>query len=386
MDFSAWVVSGLMLVAGATWLIVYNADVLLGATMRVAGRVRALAPVLKMAMAYPLRVRFRTGVTLAMFTLVVFTIVVGATTSRAFLRGDRRRRGLRRRLRRHRPGRADEPARRRARGRAARGARRRSPSSPARPCCRPRWRRPATASSSTYPLRGFDDSFLNTTTYGLAALRQGLRLAARGLAGALAPPGPRRDRRAGRAAARQLGLRRRRPSCACTASTSRTRRSTRCRSSSATRAPATTKTLTVIGVLADTVPIEMAGLWTSHQTARDDLRRARRARPSTTCRSRPGVDPDAAARRLERAFLENGMEAESVRSVLHDAIGASYTRQLAAARLHGPRADRRRRRARRRSAPARSSSAASRSACCARSASAAAWSSSASCSSRRSSR
>ena len=37
-------------------------------------------------MAYPLRVRFRTGVTLAMFTLVVFTIVVGATTSRAFLR------------------------------------------------------------------------------------------------------------------------------------------------------------------------------------------------------------------------------------------------------------------------------------------------------------
>ena len=86
MDFSAWVVSGLMLVAGATWLIVYNADLLLGATMRVAGRIRSLAPVLKMAMAYPLRVRFRTGVTLAMFTLVVFTIVVGATTSGAFLR------------------------------------------------------------------------------------------------------------------------------------------------------------------------------------------------------------------------------------------------------------------------------------------------------------
>ncbi len=38
--------------------------------------IRALAPILKMAMAYPLRARFRTGVTLAMFTLVVFTIVV----------------------------------------------------------------------------------------------------------------------------------------------------------------------------------------------------------------------------------------------------------------------------------------------------------------------
>src|SRR5678815_4555023 len=53
--------------------------------MRVLGRVRGLAPVVKMSMAYPLRGRFRTGITLAMFTLVVFTIVVGATTSRAFL-------------------------------------------------------------------------------------------------------------------------------------------------------------------------------------------------------------------------------------------------------------------------------------------------------------
>ena len=86
MDFTAWIVSGLMVVAGATWLIVYNADVLLGVAMRGLGRIRALAPVLKMAMAFPLRTRFRTGVTLAMFTLVVFTIVVGATTSGAFLR------------------------------------------------------------------------------------------------------------------------------------------------------------------------------------------------------------------------------------------------------------------------------------------------------------
>ena len=37
------------------------------------------------------------------------------------------------------------------------------------------------------------------------------------------------------------------------------------------------------------------------------------------------MDPDAAARELERAFLENGMEAESVRSVLDEATGASYT-------------------------------------------------------------
>ncbi len=123
MNFSAWVVSGLMLVAGATWLIVYNADILLGATMRVAGRARSLAPMLKMAMAYPLRVRFRTGVTLAMFTLVVFTIVVGATTSRCIPARRRRRPRLRRRVRRRGSGRAHEHARRRTRRRPAQAAR-----------------------------------------------------------------------------------------------------------------------------------------------------------------------------------------------------------------------------------------------------------------------
>ena len=49
------------------------------------GRARRVAPVLKMAMAYPLRNVFRTGVTLAMFTLVVFTLVVGATTTGSFV-------------------------------------------------------------------------------------------------------------------------------------------------------------------------------------------------------------------------------------------------------------------------------------------------------------
>ena len=146
MDFSAWVVSGLMLVAGSTWLIVYNADVLLGAVMRVAGRMRALAPVLKLAMAYPLRVRFRTGVTLAMFTLVVFTIVVGATTTRAFLSAmdDIEAYG----------GGFDVTAQVAptspvgdARAAVTARSRRRSGSWrwPAKPCCRPRWPRPAIA-------------------------------------------------------------------------------------------------------------------------------------------------------------------------------------------------------------------------------------------------
>ena len=57
------------------------------------GRIRALAPVLRMSIAYPLRSLFRTGVTLAMFTLVVFTLVVGATITGSFVERLQRRRG-----------------------------------------------------------------------------------------------------------------------------------------------------------------------------------------------------------------------------------------------------------------------------------------------------
>jgi putative ABC transport system permease protein len=74
-----------MIVVGASLAIMYNADVLLGALAAWLGRVRWLAPVLKLSIAYPLRSRFRTGVTLAMFTLVVFTLVVGAITTTSFV-------------------------------------------------------------------------------------------------------------------------------------------------------------------------------------------------------------------------------------------------------------------------------------------------------------
>ena len=73
-----------MIVIGATWTIMYNADVLLGALGAAFGRIRRIAPVVRMSMAYPLKSLFRTGVTLAMFMLVTFTLVVGATTTGSF--------------------------------------------------------------------------------------------------------------------------------------------------------------------------------------------------------------------------------------------------------------------------------------------------------------
>ena len=83
-NFSIFVLGGLMIVIGATWTIMYNADILLGTLGTTLGRVKRIAPIVRMSIAYPLRSLFRTGVTLAMFMLVVFVLVVGATTTGAF--------------------------------------------------------------------------------------------------------------------------------------------------------------------------------------------------------------------------------------------------------------------------------------------------------------
>ncbi len=67
--------AGLMMISGAIWVIVYNADILLGGLNRIFGRFGNIAPILKTATAYPLAARFRTGMALAMFALVMFTII-----------------------------------------------------------------------------------------------------------------------------------------------------------------------------------------------------------------------------------------------------------------------------------------------------------------------
>ena len=70
--------SGIMIVLGAVWAVIYNSDLLLAAMVLLFGRIRGLPPILKTAVSYPMHSRFRTGVTLAMFSLVVFTLVVMA--------------------------------------------------------------------------------------------------------------------------------------------------------------------------------------------------------------------------------------------------------------------------------------------------------------------
>ena len=79
----------------------------------------------------------------------------------------------------------------------------------------------------------------------------------------------------------------------------------------------------MIGVLSDSAPRFMAGIWTSQATAEPALRRARPAdHDSSRCGRRRR---EATAKTLESTFLANGMQADSLRRLLDDAVGASLT-------------------------------------------------------------
>jgi putative ABC transport system permease protein len=67
-------VSGISLVVAGVWLVVFNADFVLWLVVKTFGRVKGLPPVLKTAVKYPTQSLFRTGMTLAMFIMVVFTL------------------------------------------------------------------------------------------------------------------------------------------------------------------------------------------------------------------------------------------------------------------------------------------------------------------------
>lgn len=76
-----FLLSGVSLVAAAVWVVMHNADVIVWFVTKLIGRFGSLRPVVKMAIAYPMAARFRTGLTLAMFSLVIFTLMIFAILS-----------------------------------------------------------------------------------------------------------------------------------------------------------------------------------------------------------------------------------------------------------------------------------------------------------------
>jgi putative ABC transport system permease protein len=326
MDFSTWIVSGLMTVIGAVWVMVFNADLIMGVANVALRRGGSLAPVVRMAMTYPLRARFRTGATLAMFTLVVFTLVTGVSSSGSFTAafdnvdefggGFQVRAGTSAAA----PIKDMPAALRRTPGVRAADF----PIVGSQSLLSVEARQSGTpAPAESYMARGLDRTFLEHTTFGLGAAARGFgsaravwnALATRpGLAVVDATVAPRRDQ-FGFAVLPDFqlsgfyfedGVFDPIPIVTTDPQTGRRLR------------------LTVIGILKDTAPLEMAGISTSQAT----LERAFPGRVEPTIHYfglAPGVDAQQAAARLESAFLANGMEAESIEKVMKDAIAANRT-------------------------------------------------------------
>jgi putative ABC transport system permease protein len=328
MNFSTWIVAGLMVVVGAVWVIVYNADLLLGAVMAALGRIRALAPVLRMSMAYPLRSRFRTGTTLAMFTLVVFTLVTGATSTGSFQAAlgnvDAFGGGFQVRAGTGAVAPIDDMRSAIVQRLGARAAD--FPVVGSQSVLAVDARQLGTGRRlESYYVRGLDSSFLEHTTFDLGAIARGYATPHDVWAALDRTPGlavvdglvvPRRDNfdfavlpSDFRVTGLYADVDEPFAPIPLEIVDTQTGNSTR---------------LTVIGVLSDSAPFEMAGISTSQRTLSTAF--PSRARPTIHYfETAPGVDPDAAAKRLESAFLANGLEAQSIRSVVAEVVGANRT-------------------------------------------------------------
>jgi len=78
--------SGVTMILSATFVLVYNADIMLGVLTRAGGLFSSLVPSIRTAVAYPLANKFRTGMTIAMISLVMFALVMMSTMNSNFSR------------------------------------------------------------------------------------------------------------------------------------------------------------------------------------------------------------------------------------------------------------------------------------------------------------
>jgi putative ABC transport system permease protein len=87
LGFAMFFVSGIALVVATTVLVVNNLDLLLAALSHVSRLSRPMMPAMRTAIAYPAAARGRTGMTIAMFSLIVFSLVMMATMNTNYAAG-----------------------------------------------------------------------------------------------------------------------------------------------------------------------------------------------------------------------------------------------------------------------------------------------------------
>jgi putative ABC transport system permease protein len=84
-EMEMFFLSGIFMVIGATIVIVQNTDLLLAGVTRLGGLFRSQLPAIRTAVAYPGAARGRTGMTIAMFSLIVFSLVMIATMNQNYV-------------------------------------------------------------------------------------------------------------------------------------------------------------------------------------------------------------------------------------------------------------------------------------------------------------
>ncbi|MEX2246595.1 MAG: FtsX-like permease family protein [Dehalococcoidia bacterium] len=83
-DIEMFFLSGVTMVIAGTFVLVYNADLMLALLTRVGGRFSRILPSIRTAVAYPMANKFRTGMTIAMISLVMFALVMMSTMNANF--------------------------------------------------------------------------------------------------------------------------------------------------------------------------------------------------------------------------------------------------------------------------------------------------------------
>jgi putative ABC transport system permease protein len=323
MDFSMWVTGGLIVVVGATWTVIYNADALLGALTGLFGRIRSLGGILRISAAYPLKTRMRTGMTFAMFTLVVFTLVVGTTTTGAFVSAFGHVESfsggfdLRAATSNVSPIADMAGSLRHTKGIDARDVRVVASQSYVPVEVR---QHGVGAKFVDYPIRGLDDAYLRNTTYQLGSRAVGYN-SDRAVWDAV--------RTGSHLAVVDANILPHRRNWSFGALTDLRLQGFFAEDKTFTpipldiRDPETDHTMrvTVIGTLRDNAPYEAAGISTSQRTLASY---GARALPTIFyIRLAPHVDAQRFADHLESVFLANGLMADSYKKLVHDAVATS---------------------------------------------------------------
>jgi putative ABC transport system permease protein len=75
-NLEMFIISGVVMVTGGVLVAMFNSDLLLNGLVRLFGRGESLLPVFRAAISYPMNKKFRTGLTLFIFALIMFTVIV----------------------------------------------------------------------------------------------------------------------------------------------------------------------------------------------------------------------------------------------------------------------------------------------------------------------